>query len=278
MFFHRPVLLFASARPEPAVPFQPHPSVWTLAPALVLGLLALALLPGDANRELFLAANHAAAGWLPSDIWAAVTLCGSTLGTIALLAPSLKTQPRWLVSILLAAPLAVLFSQGGKRLFEIPRPASVLPSEQFHVIGEWLYFGSFPSGHATTAFLAASVVVLGWPNPATRLRIALTALPLAGLVAFSRIAAGAHWPLDVAVGGMGGWLIGALGVTLSARWTFWQSETAVRAMAALALGAGLALMFLDLGYPEARIFRLGLASWGMGGALAVFMKGKERRR
>ncbi|NTV09944.1 MAG: phosphatase PAP2 family protein, partial [Zoogloea sp.] len=91
----------------------------------------------------------------------------------------------------------------------------------------------------------------------------------------SRIAVGAHWPADVLAGAAIGWLAGALGVKLTSRWTFWQAQTAVRTMAALALGASAALLILDLGYPQARLYRLSLAAWGIGGALAVLMRQRK---
>jgi hypothetical protein len=74
-------------------------------PALVLGCLAAAVWASGRNTALFQGLNAAASG-LPAALWAMLTVCGSVLGAIALLAPTLKTQPRWLASAFLAAPLA----------------------------------------------------------------------------------------------------------------------------------------------------------------------------
>lgn len=74
---------------------------------------------------------------------------------------------------------------------------------------------SFPSGHASSSFAAATVIWLnhrktGWP-----------ALVLAGLIAFSRMYVGVHYPTDVlagaAVGVLMGWLAHEAGKRLAGR-------------------------------------------------------------
>lgn len=251
------------------------PRRWAALPALLLTALAVAVALDGRNHEIFIALNDAATGWLSPAFWSAITLGGSAIGTIALLAPTLKTQPRWLASAFLAAPPAILFSEGCKRYFDVMRPAGVLEPGSFTLIGQKLYLHSFPSGHATTAFLAAAVVILAWPKAATRWRAAAAMLSAAALVAFSRIAVGAHWPLDVLAGAAGGWLAGVLGIWLSARLRFWQKPGGVRAMGAVSLAVSLALLFVDLGYPLAHLYQIGLAAWGIGGAAAALMKGPE---
>lgn len=250
------------------------PRAWAAVPALVLGSLAAGVWAGGRNTELFQFLNAAASG-LPASLWAMLTVCGSVLGAIALLAPTLKTQPRWLASAFLAAPLAVLFSEGCKRYFDVLRPAGVLAADSFNLIGQKLYVHAFPSGHSTTAFVAAAALVLAWPGAGRRRGAGLLVLGVAGLVAFSRIAVGAHWPLDVLTGATGGWLCGACGVWLSERLRFWERPGGVRAMASVALGTSLALLFVDAGQPDVRLFRIGLAAWGIGGAAAALMQSRE---
>jgi undecaprenyl-diphosphatase len=63
--------------------------------------------------------------------------------------------------------------------------------------------GSFPSGHSASAFACATVIA--WASP----RLAVPAFVLAGLVAWSRVYVGVHWPLDV----LGGAALGVLVAT-----------------------------------------------------------------
>jgi undecaprenyl-diphosphatase len=100
-----------------------------------------------------------------------------------------------------------------KRAVHRPRPSGYFiapgagaPSESarsfdVHVVNDRLVAGSFPSGHASTAFTVATLVVLTcgvrfWP-----------AFLGAALVAYSRIYIGVHFPLDTLVGAiMGAWI------------------------------------------------------------------------
>ena len=127
------------------------------------------------------------------------------------------------------------------------------------------------------AFCVAAVIVLAWPKAEHRWRAGLSALLLASLVAFSRIAVGAHWPLDILTGAAGGWLAGALGAWITTRTDFLHSPRGSRVMATIALATSLAMLFIDLGQPEARLFRIGLAAWGIGGAAAALMEDRELR-
>ena len=70
---------------------------------------------------------------------------------------------------------------------------------------------SFPSGHASTAFAAATVVALLHP------RLRWPALAIAGLVALSRVYLGVHFTLDVTVGALFGAAIGGAAVWLVRR-------------------------------------------------------------
>lgn len=73
-----------------------------------------------------------------------------------------------------------------------------------HVVGEPLATRSFPSGHANTAFCAASVLAFFFG------RWFWFAFLPAFLVAYGRVYMGVHFPLDVAVGGLLGVVMIAL--------------------------------------------------------------------
>ena len=144
-----------------------------------------------------------------------------------------------------------------KRLFDVTRPPGVLSADAFHVIGPAHHYHSFPSGHATTAFALAAVLVLG-----LRLRAAsVLPLMLAVLIVVSRSVVGVHWPLDLLGGACGGWLAAAVGIKLAERMPF-GLRPAVQWIIALAF-AGCAVALLagyDTGYPQALWFQRALGA------------------
>ena len=223
-----------------------------LLPALVVALVLIAVAGlfmrgGTINVDVFVAVQGVTRA-LPDTFWAMVTICGTGVVAFALLAPTLAWHPRWYAAGLAAAALAGLYSNGLKRLYALPRPASVLDGGQLHVIGETLHANAFPSGHSVTAFTLAALLVLASRKP---LRSATWAVPMAMLIAFSRIAVGAHWPADIAAGAAGGWVSGALGVMIVVRWRFWNSVNGMRVMGLVSVGIGVSLFLIDLGYPLA---------------------------
>ncbi len=106
--------------------------------------------------------------------------------------------------------LAVAMLLGGLCIFvlkkAVPRPRPLTDFAplieagrvQLHIVGDNLRYGSFPSGHAQTAFAAGTYLSLLVP------RWAPLFLSLAGGVGLSRVYIGAHFPLDVIVGGLVG--------------------------------------------------------------------------
>ncbi len=253
------------------------PLLWIALPAAAFALLAVLVAVSDSNAAWFIAGNAAARDWLPAAVWAGITNFGSTLGAFALAAPTLAWRPRWAASMLLAAPAAGLYAQGLKHLFAIPRPAAVLTPEQIHVIGVPLQANSFPSGHTVAAFVLAGVAVL-CASECQRRRFGWLALGAAALVAFSRIAVGAHWPLDLFAGAAGGWLCAAIGVRWAQRWRFWEQPNGIRAMAALLITAAVLLAFEDLGYPQGQWAQYLLAVWGLGGAAFALSRQRAGHR
>jgi undecaprenyl-diphosphatase len=97
---------------------------------------------------------------------------------------------------------ASLAAHGLKELFDRARPPTAEPD-----LGSLVAIPgnpSFPSGHAATAFAAATVVAFVCP------KLRYWALGLAAAVALSRVYLRVHYPLDVFAGALLGAGLGAL--------------------------------------------------------------------
>src|SRR5260221_14243842 len=104
--------------------------------------------------------------------------------------------------------------------------------------------GSFPSGHATTAFAIGGLLALG-----LRARwLVVLIVGVATLVALSRAVVGVHWPLDILAGAFGGWLCAVAGLWIGQR----PAHFGAPPPAKRALGAFLAAraVVLVLGYDK----------------------------
>ncbi|MEU5973136.1 phosphatase PAP2 family protein [Streptomyces sp. NPDC047315] len=103
------------------------------------------------------------------------------------------------LAVAVLAPLATAFgyvvSESLKSLFDEERPCRTVTDAARSLVecpptGDW----SFPSNHASIAGAAAIALVLAWR------RIWLLTVPMALLMAFSRVFVGVHYPHDVMVG------------------------------------------------------------------------------
>jgi membrane-associated phospholipid phosphatase len=248
---------------------------WAGVPALLAVLAAVALLMQGPPGPLFLRMNAASAA-VPAPVWSFLTLLGDTSILLAILSPLLLWRPHALMACVAAVPAGGLASVLLKRLFEQPRPAGVLDPTQFQIIGPVLSHHSFPSGHSITAF-AVAAALLAAPAPGAGARrpawAVASVLALAAAVGFSRIAVGAHWPLDVVGGAATGWLAGLSGAALVRRWGLGagpggghslHGRRSIYALAALLAGVGSWLVLSQPAYPQ------GVAAVWLAGACSGF--------
>jgi membrane-associated phospholipid phosphatase len=164
------------------------------------------------NRAAFLAINSVpriTGTW----IWANVTVFGDAVVLFAVLFPWLHKYPERVLACIFAFLIGTPILHLLKAAFDVPRPQAVLDAETLVRIGPRYMMHSFPSGHTATAFTVAGVGALR----ARRARATVIALILASLVGISRIAAGVHWPADVAAGALLGWGSAAAGVWLAGK-------------------------------------------------------------
>ncbi|WP_029292626.1 phosphatase PAP2 family protein [Chryseobacterium hispalense] len=112
-----------------------------------------------------------------------------------------------------------------KWLFKVPRPAAVLDSNDFVIIGKaCLGSNSLPSGHAVTIFTVLTVLVLALMPRRTVVKIGWTTVVICMgmLVSLTRVGIGAHYPLDVIIGSVLGIISGILGILINRRYKLWS--------------------------------------------------------
>lgn len=226
---------------------------------LLFGGLASGLLLGNGWHGGFMSLQ-AMSALLPAWFWESCTTLGDARLLLALALPLLCREPRVLWAILLAALVGGLLSRGIKLAFAMPRPAAILDLGQMTVIGARLTRHSFVSGHTVTAFAFFSVWlgVLGW-------RRSGVIFVLASLAGMSRVAVGAHWPIDVLVGAMLGLLAGWLGCKLAGKlqWGLRPGNQGILlGMVVIAVGT---LPLDGQGYPGSLPWRIVACLWGLFG-------------
>ncbi|MGD9534505.1 MAG: phosphatase PAP2 family protein [Candidatus Nitrosocosmicus sp.] len=106
------------------------------------------------------------------------------------------------IAILMTIVMIVLIPVGvlSKQIIERPRPE--IPTNDFLIPADTEY--AFPSGHALIVSAGAAIGIALYSNSYKELAISIMLIVEAGLVCFSRVYVGGHYPFDV----FGGILLG----------------------------------------------------------------------
>ncbi len=223
---------------------------WFFLPPLLGLLLLLLILFTDSNVEVFLWLNRVSQ-FAGSMFWISLMTLGDGLVVCVLLLPFVRRKMELVWAMLLSWLLVTFWVQGLKFLIHTPRPLTLLSTSDFHIIGARYMSKSFPSGHAATAAMFAATFCLFFRQKWIRTLVIL----LAVMIGLSRIAMGIHWPTDVLVGFLGGWLMAGLGYQLARRWRFGTGQAAQIVFGLILFGAGISLLVINhTDYPQA--FRL----------------------
>jgi membrane-associated phospholipid phosphatase len=180
--------------------------VWKIFSSLLLSLIIIViLLPRD---DSFLWLNQSLTP-LGDHFWGFVTNLGD--GYIAALIPIfyLLKQLDMFRATLWATVVALPFVQIMKFTSTVIRPGFIV--EGSHIFGGLPSSWSFPSGHTATAGVVFGVIALMTKSKIIR----YVSLLLILLVGLSRVAVGVHWPLDISVGALVGFLSATAGVLLT---------------------------------------------------------------
>lgn len=213
---------------------------WFFLPPLVALLLLLLVQLTGGDMQVFLWLNRVCR-FAGDMFWISLTTLGDGLVVCVLVLPFVRRKPELVWAMLLSWLLMTLWVQGLKFLINTPRPLAGLSASDFHIIGALYKSKSFPSGHAATASMFAAIFCLFFRQ---RWIYALVIL-LAVMISLSRIAMGLHWPTDVLVGFLGGWLLAGLGYQLAMRLRFGASLVAQVVFGLILFGAAIRMLVIN---------------------------------
>lgn len=159
-----------------------------------------------------------------------ITNLGDVLIIFPLFAYLFVKAPKFWEALISSALVSLVISVVLKKLFSIPRPAATYENSCFHIIGKKLLgHNSLPSGHSITTFFVFTVFVFAFlpKNNFKKLGWFIGNLLLAMFIVSSRVGVGAHYPLDVLIGSILGFITGVLGIIIinKTNWLQWISNS-----------------------------------------------------
>lgn len=155
-----------------------------------------------------------------------ITYLGDALVLFPFMFIFLFIKPKLWEAILTASLFTLITSALLKLIFAVPRPAAMINMETFTIMGRPnILHTSLPSGHAMTAFMVISILLYAFMPKKISSRIIWTTLliTIGLIIGFSRVVVGAHYPLDVVVGCILGYIMAIFGIKITTKlnWLNW---------------------------------------------------------
>jgi len=188
------------------------PQIW-LVPFGCLIISVVVSISG-ASERLFLILNNWLNLIIPFWLWPHLTNGGDGLVAIALALPFCFKNPRFVLMMMGSGALMSFIPTILKAAIGAPRPLSVIPVDQFTLIGSSYKYDSFPSGHVATIFWIVALIFLMFNR--TSIRVCVLGIGL--IVGVSRIACGVHWLTDIFGGVLLGWVISSGAYLMFINW------------------------------------------------------------
>lgn len=153
-----------------------------------------------------------------------LTQFGDALIFLSLLSVFMFYAPELWKALITASLLSMIFSSTLKNIFTVPRPAAALDNHTFLIIGEILPgHSSLPSGHSITIFTTLTILLFAFmPKELIHRIFCVFVFVVIGMIlAFTRVGVGAHFPLDVIIGGIVGYFSALAGIFISRKYPIW---------------------------------------------------------
>lgn len=153
-----------------------------------------------------------------------LTQLGDNLIFLSLLSILIMYAPKIWESLISSLLLSLVFSCLLKKIFAVPRPAAVFDHSSFIIVGNTLSgHTSLPSGHSITIFAILPILLFAFMPPKVRHRIlwSFFIILIGSVLVFTRVGVGAHYPLDVIIGSIIGYILGLTGIFISRKYKIW---------------------------------------------------------
>jgi membrane-associated phospholipid phosphatase len=177
-----------------------------------------------AIQKIFFLFINAELSQFPATIYN-LTQMGDSLIFLSFLTLFIVYAPKIWESLISASLVSAIFSNVLKSIFSVPRPAAMFDNNSFVIIGKALSgHNSLPSGHSITVFTILTVLLFAFMPKKLNYKIlwglGITVIGL--LLVFTRVGVGAHYPLDVTVGSIVGYISGIAGILISRKYRIWN--------------------------------------------------------
>lgn len=202
-----------------------------ILPALLLAAIAVLLYSRGAlginqyiqiQKSSFLFINHSLSQY--PHLQYNLTQMGDASIFLSFLGLFIVFAPKIWESLLSGLLVSCAFSKLLKYIFAVPRPAVVLDHHDFVIVGKTLTgHNSLPSGHSVTIFTILAVLLFSLMPQKPKHKVLWSFfIIIAGLIlAFTRVGIGAHYPLDVIIGSIIGYIAGLAGIFISRKYRIW---------------------------------------------------------
>jgi membrane-associated phospholipid phosphatase len=154
-----------------------------------------------------------------------LTQIGDALIFLSLLTIFIVYAPKIWEALISASLVSLIFSSVLKNVFGVPRPSEMFDNTTFIIIGKKASgFASLPSGHSITIFTTLTVLLFAFMPKKMNHKIvwSFSIVTIGLIIAFSRVGVGAHYPLDVIIGGIIGYISGLIGIFISQKYPIWN--------------------------------------------------------
>lgn len=154
-----------------------------------------------------------------------LTQFGDALIFLSFLSILVLYEPKVWEALFSGLLLSLILSCSLKNIFAVPRPAVVFNNDSFFIVGKAVCgHNSLPSGHSITVFTVLTVLLFGFMPKKLKIKIPwISSILMIGFIlAFTRVGVGAHYPIDVIVGSIVGYISGLLGIFISRKYKIWN--------------------------------------------------------